>query len=49
MGPTLLGIVAVIYVGVAWAYWRDGRLGLGLAFLGYSLANVGMIMDWYRR
>lgn len=49
MGPILLGIVAVIYLGVTFAYYKEGRLGLGLAFLGYSLANIGLIMDWYKK
>ena len=45
MSSTLLGIVALIYAWVAWDYWQQGRAGMALAFLAYSLANIGFILD----
>lgn len=46
MSPSALltGFVGVIYVGIAVAHWHGGRIGLGLAFLGYAAANVGLIL-----
>lgn len=45
MGPALLLLVAVIYVGVAANYALDGRWGMALAFTAYALANLGFAMD----
>ena len=35
--------VTVTYLGVTAFHAKEGRKGLALAFLGYSIANVGMI------
>ena len=35
--------VTFTYLGVTAFHAREGRKGLALAFLGYSIANVGMI------
>lgn len=48
MGPSLLALVSVCYVGVAVSYWRKGQVGMALAFGGYVLANVGFILDLIR-
>lgn len=40
----LTGVVTVIYVGIAIAHCADGRMGLGLTFLGYAVANIGLII-----
>lgn len=44
----LLTIPLVCYAVAAGFYYCGlGRLGMGLTFFGYSIANVGLIMDLY--
>lgn len=45
MSATLIGITTVIYLGVAVSYFVDGRMGMGGTFVGYAIANVGLIYD----
>ncbi len=35
--------VGVVYAAVAAGYVHGGQTGLGLAYLGYALANVGLV------
>jgi hypothetical protein len=44
MGPSLVTIITLLYIGTAIAELGDGRIGLGLTFLCYALANVGLIL-----
>ena len=45
MTAGLLGLVTVLYVGVALSYWLvDENVGMALAFAGYAAANVGFII-----
>ena len=48
MSTSLLLAVTVAYVAVAIGYYRERRHGMALAFLGYSLANLGIIWDMRR-
>ena len=41
----LLGIVSVLYLGTAIAYQFSGRSGMAIAFIGYVIANCGLIWD----
>jgi hypothetical protein len=43
MSGWLIGIVTLIYVGVAVSFVLEGKPGMALTFLGYSVANVGII------
>ncbi len=43
MSGWLLGIVAVIYLGVGVDYLLAGNRGMALAFGAYALANVGFM------
>ncbi len=43
MSGWLIGVVTVIYVGVAISFWAEGKPGMALTFLGYSVANIGLI------
>ena len=43
MSALLIGVVTVIYVGVAVSEWHAGHSGMALAFAGYALANIGLI------
>ena len=45
MSGSLLGLVGVVYAYVAVQYWLSGRPGMALAFIAYSLANLGFILD----
>jgi len=42
MAAPLIWFVGVIYLVVAIDQWRKGDHGMALAWLGYSLANVGL-------
>jgi len=44
----MLGATAVIYSATAAAYQFVGRPGMMLAFIGYVIANVGLIWDAIR-
>lgn len=45
MSAPLLTAVALAYLWVAANYCVSGRYGMGLAFIAYSAANVGFILD----
>lgn len=47
MSANLIGAVMLVYLWVAYTYWDGGRLGMMLTFIGYSLANIGLIIDYY--
>lgn len=41
-----IGIPMVLYSVQGWmVYYRGGRMGMALTMFGYSLANIGLIMD----
>jgi hypothetical protein len=44
----LLGLVGLVYIWVALDYAWSGRWGMALAFLAYALANVGLILDFWK-
>ncbi len=48
MSAWLIGLVTLIYLGVAVGYVMDGRHGMAFAFVGYALANLGLIWDTVR-
>jgi hypothetical protein len=41
----LLVTVSVLYGSAAAAYWFGARPGMALAFVGYVVANLGLIWD----
>ena len=45
MGEKMLAMVTAQYLFIAWRYLVELRYGMCLAFFGYSLANVGLILD----
>lgn len=49
MNAWLLALVCGIYVSVAIGYAFEGRKGMALAFVSYAFANVGFILDIWRR
>lgn len=44
MAPTLIAIFGVGYLVVAVDFLVRGQTGLGIAFIGYSLGNVGLFI-----
>lgn len=44
MASWLIGFIGVVYLVVAVQLLLEGKLGLGIAFLGYSLGNVGLYL-----
>ena len=45
MSSTLIAIVGVVYAVVAVDLIIKGNTGLGIAFVGYALGNVGLCME----
>lgn len=43
MSAWLIGIVTLIYLGVAVSFFLEHKPGMALTFLGYSFANIGLI------
>ena len=48
MSGPLIAVVTLVYLGVAISFVVEGKPGMGLCFLGYAVANVGIIMETYR-
>jgi hypothetical protein len=43
MSAALIGIVTVIYAGVAISEYLKGDGGMAIVFTGYAFANIGLI------
>ena len=44
MSAWLIAVIGVVYAVVAVDLLRVGNLGLGIAFVGYSIGNVGLYL-----
>jgi hypothetical protein len=44
MSAWLIAIIGVVYAVVAVDLLRIGNTGLGIAFIGYSIGNVGLYL-----
>lgn len=44
MGKQLIVITGVIYLVIAVEQWFKGNVGMGMAYLGYAFANVGLYL-----
>lgn len=42
MSAYLIAVIGVVYLVVAVDLLLKGQFGLGIAFIGYSLGNVGL-------
>lgn len=42
MAAWLIAFIGVVYAVVAVSLFLDGKPGLGIAFVGYALGNVGL-------
>jgi hypothetical protein len=49
MSAPLIALVTLIYLGVAWGYLGENRPGMAFTFVGYSIANIGLIWDTLSR
>ena len=45
MSGWLIAVIGVVYLVVAIDLYIKGQVGLSIAFLGYSLGNVGLFME----
>jgi len=45
MSAWLIAIVGVVYTVVAVDLLLKGNIGLGIAFIGYALGNVGLYLE----
>ena len=45
MNAWLLALIGGVYLWVAGGYFFEGRIGMGLTFVAYAVANVGFIVD----
>tara|TARA_B100000900_G_scaffold403639_1_gene410959 strand:- start:503 stop:661 length:159 start_codon:yes stop_codon:yes gene_type:complete len=36
--------ISVVYAGISFFHFKEGRKGLATAFLGYTIANMGLIL-----
>ena len=44
MSAPLIGVVTLIYFVVCIDLWIRGNPGMSLCFLGYTIANIGILM-----
>jgi len=44
MGAWLIGFTGVVYAFIAAEQAWRGNMGMGIAYLGYAFANVGLYM-----
>jgi len=45
MSGWLIAAIGVVYAVVALDLKRSGNIGLGIAFVGYSIGNVGLTIE----
>lgn len=44
MSALLIALVTFIYSGVAISYWLNDNKAMSLVFIGYAIANIGLII-----
>jgi hypothetical protein len=44
MSQWLISTIGFVYLIVAISLWFEGKQGLAIAFLGYSIGNVGLYL-----
>lgn len=44
MSSWLIGLVGVVYVVVAINLYSKGQMGMAIAFVGYALGNLGLLL-----
>ena len=44
LGTWILIISTILYVAAGVAFWTERQFGLGVAYVAYAVANVGLMM-----
>jgi hypothetical protein len=48
MNPAVpLALAMLLYFWSSFGYFREQRIGLTIAFIGYSIGNIGLIIDYF--
>jgi len=45
MNAWLIGSIGLVYSIVAAKFIIDGRIGMGIAFIGYAIGNIGLVLE----
>lgn len=48
MSPWLLATVGVLYGSIAIQYYTNGQWWMGLVFFGYTIAQIGFVLQAIR-
>ena len=48
MNAWLIGASGIVYLIVASKFFIDGRIGLGLSFIGYAIGNIGLVLEVFK-
>jgi len=49
MGTMPLILATLLYLWQSYSYHTKVRVGMMLTFIGYSVANIGLIIDFYEQ
>jgi hypothetical protein len=45
MNAWLISGIGFVYLIVATKFMIDGRIGLGISFIGYAIGNIGLVIE----
>jgi hypothetical protein len=45
MSAWLIALIGIVYAVVAADLFMHGKIGLGIAFIGYAIGNIGLTME----
>lgn len=45
MSVWLVGLIGIVYMYIGIEQFLHGKTGTGIMFMGYALANVGLILE----
>lgn len=45
MSAWLIAFIGIVYLVIAVDLYLKGQIGLSIAFLGYSIGNIGLYME----
>jgi len=48
-GPIVLVIVTVLYLIAAADFFVHGKAGMGITFVAYAMANIGLLIEAMRK
>jgi hypothetical protein len=47
IGALPLGLGALLYVFQTFGYFHVRRIGMMIAFVGYTIGNIGLLIDYF--